>query len=288
LLPAVPEKGGPLVYDAHNMEAALKHLIYPPSQAGRLLLDSVTTIEREACARADEIWCCTDDDRRLLTAAYRLESNGKETGRFVSVPNGVDTGRIPYVSPTDRAQRRRDYGFGANTRPTAYFIGSWHGPNIDAAERIVQCAWYLQDIRFVIAGGVCDALRQRRMPLPGNVVLAGLLDDAASLALLTTCDMALNPMRGGSGSNLKIFEYCAAGAPVVTLQPRTHVQEAAFETFEEGLIAIWAETPERRSLRSRAARRHVEQHFDWDVIVAALLRDSPALATMQPHLAEAA
>ncbi len=282
LLPALPEACTNLVYNAHNMEGALKHEIYKPSPAGRLLLDSVTTIEREACARASEIWCCTDEDRRLLTATYRLTH-----ACFVSVPNGVDTKRIPFVSPTERARRRREYGFGADKMTTAYFIGSWHGPNIDAANRVIQCAWYLHDIRFVIAGDVCDALGARR---PENVVLTGRLDDAASLAMLTTCDIALNPMRGGSGSNLKIFEYCAAGAPVVTtaigargsaLQPGAHVQEAAFDTFEEGIIAAWAETPDRRAIRSRAARRHMEQYFDWDVIVAGLLRDSHSLAALQ-------
>jgi glycosyltransferase involved in cell wall biosynthesis len=285
LLPAVPGSGAHrLIYDAHNMEAALKHQIYPTTRAGRVLLDSVTTIERDACQSADEIWCCTQDDQHLLATTYRVAE-----GRFVQAANGVDSQRIRFVAPVDRARRRAEYGAGADSPVTAYFIGSWHGPNIDAAERIIACAWYLRDIRFIIAGNVCEALRQRGHILPRNVVLAGVLDETASLAMVTTCDMALNPMRDGGGSNLKIFEYCAAGAPVVTtamgargtgLRHGVHVRIAGLDDFEEGIIATWAETLETRGQRSQAARRHVEQHFDWDVIVDGLRHHSPTIGDL--------
>jgi glycosyltransferase involved in cell wall biosynthesis len=292
LLPAIAGGQAPLIYDAHNMEAALKHQIYPPNRAGRVLLDAVTETEREACLRADEIWCCTVDDQHALASTYRLSAE-----RFVRVANGVDSQRIRFVAPADRARRRREYGACADAPVTAYFVGSWHGPNIDAAERVIACAWYLKDIRFIIAGSVGDAVRQRRTRLPDNVLLTGVLDDAASLAMLTTCDMALNPMRDGGGSNLKIYEYCAAGAPVITtamgargtdLRHGLHIRQAPLDAFEEAIIATWAEPLERRGERSLAARRHVAQNFDWDVIVGKLRQNSATIAGLAPTSTAAA
>ena len=52
--------------------------------------------------------------------------------------------------------------------------------------------------------------------LPPNVVLAGVVTNVAKRTLLQSADLALNPMRTGSGTNLKIVEYFAAGIPVVS------------------------------------------------------------------------
>jgi glycosyltransferase involved in cell wall biosynthesis len=279
---ALPDGPTPVIYDAQNMEAALKHRLYPSSVAGRRMLDLVVSTEHAACTRAAEIWACSPADANQLSATYRIPPE-----RFLPVPNGIDPQRILFVPPGARAQRRRQYGTLGGDGELAYFVGSWHGPNIDAARRVIRAAAAFPDMRFVIGGGVCRALLAAGAESPDNVTLAGALDEAENLAWLTTCDIALNPMQDGSGSNLKMFEYCAAGAPVATtaigmratdLRDETHVRQAPFETFEDAIIATRADSLAVREQRSRAARRHVVRHFDWDVIVARLLRDSRMLA----------
>jgi hypothetical protein len=70
------------------------------------------------------------------------------------------------------------------------------------------------------------------------------------------------------------------GARGTGLRHGVHVRIAGLDDFEEGIIATWAETLETRGQRSQAARRHVEQHFDWDVIVDGLRHHSPTIGDL--------
>ena len=52
--------------------------------------------------------------------------------------------------------------------------------------------------------------------LPANVVLHGRVSDAEKQRLFAQAALALNPMKVGSGSNLKLVDYLAAGLPVLS------------------------------------------------------------------------
>ena len=119
------------------------------------------------------------------------------------IPNGTDTA-------VDRAHPGRAPGGarsgGANGSPTTgldrggpsiwrVFFGSWHPPNLDAAEVILELAPQLPDVLFVLAGSHGGAFRDRAAP--SNVILAGVVAERAKAALLGRADVALNPMRSG-------------------------------------------------------------------------------------------
>jgi glycosyltransferase involved in cell wall biosynthesis len=96
----------------------------------------------------------------------------------------------------------------------------------------------------------------------------------------------MNPMQSGSGTNLKMLDYFAAGLPVVTTERGSRglrlegesvclVREIdAFPAAIRDVVGAGADAAQRRSL---AARERVERDFDWDAIAR---RIKPRLLAM--------
>jgi glycosyltransferase involved in cell wall biosynthesis len=274
--------GVPLVYDAHNAEADLKAALLPETPAGRSLVHLARAVESAAVGRAALVVACSDDDVAALARAYLLDER-----RAVVIPNGVDTGAVRFVDPADRAVRARRWlervaslSGGRPDPALALFLGSWHTPNIEAAHRLLEMAPRLPDVHLVLAGDHTRAFGAWR--IPARVSLLGVVTETGKAALLGAATVALNPMERGSGTNLKLVEYCAAGVPVVStplgargFAPATGaggdlVELAPLPRFAEAVAALVAD-PERRARRAVAARRHVEEHLDWTVLGGRLL-----------------
>ena len=104
-------------------------------------------------------------------------------------------------------------------RDVAVFVGSGYGPNTEAAAFIIeQLAPAFPDIVFAIAGSVKDDyLRTHSAALPSNVELLGVLNRRRALrSLRTRRTIGLNPVEVGSGTNLKLVQYMAAGLAIVS------------------------------------------------------------------------
>ncbi len=163
---------------------------------------------------------------------------------------------------------------GGAPRHTALFVGSWHPPNIEAAELVAEVAVDLPEVMFLMVGSHCAALDGTILPV--NVTLCGELSDALKRGLLWSADLGLNPMLRGSGTNLKLVEYFAAGLPVVStplgargvaVRPGEHLWTA--EAGELGAaIAAALERPEEGEEMAVRARRLVDEELDWAVIGA--------------------
>ena len=170
---------------------------------------AVATVEHES-ARRRSGFGLLQADRLQFSRIY-----GVPPERIKLIPDGVFTSRI---QPADATQRRA-----ARTRhalpqgPIAIFLGSNYGPNVEAALFIAkELAPCLPTITFLIAGGVGEGLRaELKNKLPRNVRTTGLIDDSTKFDLLAASDVAVNPMFSGSGTNIKMFDFMAAGLPVV-------------------------------------------------------------------------
>lgn len=269
LLPAIAAQRGeiPLVFEAHNVEVDLKAPVLGQTTAGRALLNLTREVELEACRQAELVMTCSQADARRLDQLCP----GTATKALV-VPNGVDLASVPFVPWAERQRLRREAGLLGER--IAIFVGAWHPPNLEAAERILEFAAALPAVTFLIVGSVAAAFEGRS--LPRNVHFTGVVDDDLKAYLLGLADVALNPMTTGSGTNLKMLDYFSAGVPVLStpfgargleVEEGTHVILAEPELMAERLESWDSKAAGEMAARARTL---AETRYCWDVIAAPL------------------
>jgi glycosyltransferase involved in cell wall biosynthesis len=252
----------PLVYEAQDVEVDLKEQVLGRSGA----LHLVESVERWCATTARKVLACSAADRERLAQRY-----GVPAERIDVIPNGVDDERIRFTPPTARG--------GSND---CLFIGSHHPPNVAAVRRIAQLARAMPDVRFLVAGNVRNGITEPGGP--DNLQLLGPVTEERKAALLASAAVALNPLEHGSGTSLKVLEYCAAGLPVLStphglrglddLKPVCEVAEP--DALEAALGALLARPSAERTDVDQA-RRIVEARYAWNRIAEAA-RDSLAAA----------
>ena len=120
----------------------------------------------------------------------------------------------PADEPTRREMKRQ---LDLSASPLAIFVGSAYAPNVQAAEFICKTlAPALPDVAFAICGGVGVELDTETYAALPNVRVTGYLDNAEVHKYLAAADVALNPMFSGSGTNIKMFDFMAAGLPIIS------------------------------------------------------------------------
>ena len=258
---------GPVIYDAHNMEYQLKKSMV--LQADQALLKRLFDVEQDLCRRADFTLCCSQEDIDSFCQEYDLP-----TFEPLLLANGIAGSSTPYLLPEQRRSRQTAAG---TSHQLAIFIGSAHQPNVDAVEQIFALARALPQVFFIIIGSVAkpfqaDVSSSRPTP-PANVGFAGVVSETEKNLFLQLADVALNPMAGGSGSNLKLAEYIAAGIPVLTtpvgargyqLTPSNAVTIAPLEQFPQSLPRILNQVT---AADVKSAREELLSRYDWDMIV---------------------
>jgi glycosyltransferase involved in cell wall biosynthesis len=204
-----------IVYDAHNVESDLKRAMFASIPIGDCLARSVRELESAVVRAADLVTAVSAADTERLR-----EIAGVTMAEFHVVPNGSDVSKFSFVTGAARANERRnllaalqEHMPGSAFTSVALFLGSGHPPNIVAAERIAGAAAHLPNTLFVLVGSHTAFLPG--VPLAPNVLARGEVDDVELRVLLRSCDVALNPMETGAGTNIKMLDYFAAGAPVV-------------------------------------------------------------------------
>lgn len=245
----------PVVMDAPNVEAQL----YPPrgTPFGGWLAGAVARSEREAWHLVDLAFACTESDADIMRDGGAPE--------VVVVPNAADLTKFRPADAADRLAKRRALGLPVDAR-LAVFVASAHPPNIEALETLEQqaAAYASESIQLVVVGRV--ASRSRRV---ANVIFAGEVADV--VPWLGAADIAVNPMRSGGGSNLKMTEYLAAGLPVVTtevgargLALRSGLEAEVCDLDSMPAVAggLFA-NPARLEAMAEQARRAAEDRFDW-------------------------
>ena len=249
-----------VVLDAHNIESRIwadqRNAAGWQGKAARALED----VERRAMRRADLVFMCSEEDRDIAIAEFDCDP-----AKIEVAANGVDCASFAAIA----AQRGQGQG---TTR--VLFVGSNWAPNIEAAQAVLAIAKQVPDLQFDIVGTVGDALRG---PFPVNVTVTGAVDDLDHWFGIAT--IAINPMSSGSGSNIKMFEYLAAGLPIVTTpfgargvddDSGLAIIKAPLTRFAEAIQALTVD-PQRRA-REEAARRLAERNYDWTAIAARIVQ----------------
>jgi polysaccharide biosynthesis protein PslH len=196
-----------VVLDMHNVELPLHRAIHeaaPPGSHFALQyteehLALLAAAEGTAVATADEVWLCSDTDRRLAITTYP----GTPPERLRVVPNVVEVGATP--------PRFGEYARVCFTGRLDYY------PNVQAGDVVVdeiapRLAALGHDLPVVVAGGgVARAFGDR--PVGPNVRL---ISDPATTDDIIAGSIMVVPLWIGGGSRFKILEAFARGAPVIS------------------------------------------------------------------------
>ena len=256
-----------VVYDSHNVEGYLRYTLLDDGGAGTDIVKEVVKIEYELCHFSDFTLACSHEDRELFNRLYAVPFE-----KMKVVPNGVFTKKINPVSPREKDGIRQQLGLAQ--RQTAIFIGSNYQPNLEAATYITDwLAPKLPDVTFVIAGGVGAGLDRNALQSRTNVVVTGFLDDEKKIQYLAASDIAVNPMFGGSGTNIKMFDFMAAGLPVfsteigargIDIAATGAVQLCDQGAFPERIRAVLSDAPDDGARCPSAGRGEVFVGNDFE------------------------
>jgi glycosyltransferase involved in cell wall biosynthesis len=229
-----------------------------------------TVFQRSVARQVDRVILCSDEDVRRSGVR-----------NAVAVPN-------TYGRPARSLGRHE-----TATPPTILFQGSLHyGPNIDAVDWLIdEVAPHLFEqlpgAQIRLVGTTSPGVESRHQP--PRVVVAGRVPDIEPE--LARADIAVVPLRIGSGTRLKILESFAHRIPVVS----TTVGADGLDV-EDGVHLLLADRPEEfaracrrivddraltRRLVDAAERRYLER-YEWSVAkrsIEQVVRDVAASKT---------
>jgi glycosyltransferase involved in cell wall biosynthesis len=111
--------------------------------------------------------------------------------------------------------------------------------------------------------------------IPENIRVWGIVEESVKNGFLASANLALNPIESGSGTNLKMLDYIAAGLPALTtpfgsrglgVVDGQQVFVSELIDFPERIRQIREQSPRRLQEITNRARQHVEAAFSWDAI----------------------
>jgi glycosyltransferase involved in cell wall biosynthesis len=258
-LPLLRELGMTVVLNAHNIEGPLHDELAGerPDVLSRAFVGRLHALERRAFAAVDQVWVCSEADRRAAAARYPGHAP------LHVVPNTIDV--AAYAGPRSPAPE-----------PSVLFVGTLgYPPNERAALRLVteiHPALVRRDPRTrltIVGGDPSPALIAAVDRAAGRVELTGQVADVRPY--LRRAWTAVVPLAEGGGTRLKILEALAAGVPVVStakgaegldLRPGREFVLADGDEAIAAAVGALLEDPAQRDRLARAGRVRVAERYD--------------------------
>ncbi len=259
----------PLLYDMQSSlpEQLLKHPLarIPPLPA------ATAAAERWLLSRADLVVAS-------LGLADRVQRTAPHTRvrewRFPSTPGEVD--------PTDTIALRQRLGLPAGA-PVVLYSGTFEAYQglADLVAAIPAVRAHVPEARFILIG----ADENNRGPVGGaaeSLVRQGILTvvdrqpRSAMPGYLAMADVLVSPRSFGGNLPLKVFDYLAAGRPIVATDISTHravltdqlavLVQPRPQAIAEGIVSLLCDATRGRSLGT-AAREYALAHLGWNGFV---------------------
>ncbi|WP_049868414.1 glycosyltransferase family 4 protein [Paenibacillus sp. D9] len=250
----------PFIYESHNTEFTLKEDLLKGHPLYDELIREVYSVERKAVNSSRLIVSVSDTDHASLQI---LKKEPLDPTKIFTIKNGVDIKHEKYNTEPVKAV--------FSGYPSIVFVGSSHPPNIESAKFIVERLAPQISAYFILIGSVCDALSS---DLPDNVIFLGRISDIQKDFVMQMADVALNPMMGGSGSNLKLADYMSHSLPVITtsigkrgyeIVDGEHAVICDLDDFKDRIVELLAK-PEMRDEIGKKAFAYVRHTLDWKVL----------------------
>lgn len=267
------------IFDDHNAEYVLQQRAFETDirQPRRWIAALYSLIqwkklsryEARVCRLADRVVAVSEADKQAL---QRLVPGLEVT----VIPNGVDTEFYSDQFLMTKSQLVIDHC-------SLVFTGKMDfRPNVDAVvwfcqEVLPLIRTQMPDVHFYIVGRSPHP-RVLRLAEDPAVTVTGRVDDVRPY--IAGASVYVVPLRIGGGTRLKVLEAMAMGKPIVS----TSLGCEGFEGLVSGRELLLANTPEafarqviellddasQRERLGQAARRFVEERYDWRLIVPRL------------------
>lgn len=254
----------PIIFDSQNVELRQKRFVADQSDH---LFSVVRDVETTAITEAARVIACSHSDAAEFASEYDISAD-----EITVIENGVDALGVPSVPEAALASLRTQLGLA--DRLSCVFGGSFHQPNFRAVQRIMEMAAAVPGMQFLILGTVCRNKELHNAP-PANVALLGEVDESTKWLAFQTADIGLNPMEEGSGTNIKMFEYAAAGLTVlsspfgargIALVPSDDFMLVDNDLMADALAGLSVTDRPRLQAMGARARAEVIRTADWSII----------------------
>lgn len=178
----------PFIYDAHNAEAFLTSLRWPGSIDEQI----VRELEQAVVTKAKAITYCSELDAEILRKYYNPTAPMHYIANGTDLPDKVAEGKTKNL----------------------IFVGSIYGPNVRAAQELINQAHTLPDYKIQILG----ACAKKVTNTASNVELIGPVSDSDLHDYLLNAYAFVNLMQTGSGTSLKVARAMSYGLPVISTE----------------------------------------------------------------------
>ena len=293
-LPYLGHQTGPIwVYDAHNAETDL--------QRSAMLADWRKPTRWHAAAySAIQVWKLKRYESQHLPKFDQVVAVSELDAQHLKqlsgatplvIPNGIDSKQFaPNRYPPAPAMQKQ-------TAPALVFTGKMDfRPNVDAL------LWFVDHILPHIESDglrpILWAVGQKphpalaRLQSHPQVIITGWVD--AIEPYLAGADVVVVPLRMGSGTRLKVLQALSMARPVVgttlgcaglSLRHGEHLCLADDPLPFANAISQMLRQPNQAAKMGQQGRKHIQQHFDWRVLVPKLEQALTAISPTRPTLA---
>jgi len=255
----------PLFFLTSDLAYSFYKSLLPPRA-----LKKVFAHERKACQRSHKVYVVSEAERKEFANLYGLPRE-----KVVLLPNGANIGSFARADEQRKDELKRELGMAG--KKLVVYIGGRHIPAQTAVKMLLAIAAQTPNAYFAVIGGAGDGFTNTH-----NVTFLGHIPDVDKREKwLPAADIAINPTTIGPGSNVKLFEYLAAGLPVVsttyglrgsTFQPGKDVLTAdSVNEFAKTITALLSDKALRAKL-AKAGHDSVKQ-YDWAALAQIIERD---------------
>lgn len=256
------------IYEAQDVEYLLKKEIFETKNKlslpiQKFLLHKIFEIEKEAVLKSDIVTVVSHENMEYLKELFHEKKD-----KFIEVANGVTVN--PMKSENHKKALKEKLHL--ENRKILLFIGSGHPPNVEALKSIFELADRLHEYLFFIVGSVGIPYQNKNERK--NVKVFGIVSDEIKEKLFEISDIALNPMKHGSGTNIKMLDYMASGIPVIStpigargldLQNGRDAIICNLEDFEKSIRDLIKDKELYKKLLKNG-RQLIQEKYDWKKI----------------------
>lgn len=183
------------IFNSQNCEYELYKKLHLSNKSS-LIHNLVKECENKLILSSDVLTYCGEGDLQFFNQYYELNNINAHY-----LPNGF--------LKTSVLNKKK-----IKSIKNIVFIGSSHLPNIEAASYIANTlATKFPNITFNFIGNCLKGKIYSK-----NVINHGLVSDTEKLKIFSICDLALNTVISGSGSNLKTLDYISHRIPLLTTE----------------------------------------------------------------------